>query len=72
MAYDRGQYTPHGGGYQGDYYDDGQSHQHAPHGPPPQQQRMRGLNRYASQPGMNSAYRQGDGGLFFPRGLEYI
>lgn len=58
MAYDQGQYPPQRG-YSGDYYE-GQGQQYAqPHGgrgqPPPQ----RGLNRFASQPGMSLAYRRG-------------
>jgi len=62
MAYNQ-QYPPQGrySGDSGDYYE-GQGQQYAqPHGgrgqPPPQ----RGLNRYASQPGMSLAYRRGGG-----------
>lgn len=64
MAYDQGQYPQTRGGYQGDYYDDSRSQQYA--GPPQQ----RGLNRFASQPGMSLAYRQGGGGLFFSMTLN--
>ncbi|CAZ86645.1 unnamed protein product [Tuber melanosporum] len=58
MAYDQGQYPPQKG-YPGDHYE-GQGQQYAqPPGGRGQPSSQRSLNRYASQPGMDSAYRQG-------------